>query len=114
MFFLILSFGKLTAQTFEINGINYNVIGSSEVEVTSKTGCYSGDVVIPETVENSGTTYNVITVGYEAFRDCLNVTSISLANSITTIEDYAFRNCRGITSITLPDSVTIIGEGAFL
>lgn len=105
---------NLMAQTFEVDGINYNVISTNEVEVTSKTGCYSGDVVIPETVEDSGTTYNVIAIGYEAFRLCLNVTNISLPNSITTIEDYAFRDCRGITSMTLPNSVTSIGEGAFL
>lgn len=108
------SLGTLRAQTFEVDGINYNITKTNEVEVTSKTGCYSGNVVIPETVEDSGTTYNVTTVGFEAFRACLNVTSISLPNSITTIEDYAFRDCRGITTMVLPDSVTSIGEGAFL
>lgn len=112
--FFFICMSNLTAQTFEENGISYNVISANEVEVTSKTGCYSGDVVIPETVEDSGTTYNVTAIGYEAFRVCLNVTSISLPNSITTIEDYAFRDCRGITSMVLPDSVTSIGQGAFL
>ena len=110
----LLSVCNISAQTFEVDGINYNVTGANEVEVTSKSGCYSGDVVIPETVDDSGTTYNVTAIGFEAFRTCLDVTSINLPNSITEIKDFAFGDCRNITTMTLPESVTLIGEGAFL
>ena len=35
------------------------------------------------------------------------------ADSVTTIGHYAFRNCRNLTEITLPDSLTTIGLLAF-
>jgi hypothetical protein len=113
IFFLILSLGELTAQTFEVDGINYNVLNATDVEVISKTGCYDGNVVIPSTVNYMLDTYNVTIIGYEAFKNC-DITNITLPNSITKIDDYAFRDCRDITAINLPDSVTSIGFGAFL
>ncbi|MFD1613910.1 leucine-rich repeat domain-containing protein [Gelatiniphilus marinus] len=114
IFIALISLGELTAQSFEVDGINYNILNSTDVEVTSKTQKYTGNIIIPATVNYANTTYHVTAIGYEAFRGCLSVTSISLPNSIITIEDYAFRDCRGITSMILPDSVTSIGEGAFL
>ena len=42
-----------------------------------------------------------------------NLTSISLPNSITKINEFAFRGCSNLTSITIPASVTSIGEDAF-
>ena len=113
IFLLILSLGDLTAQTFEVDGVNYNVLNATDVEVISKTGCYDGNVVIPSTVNCMLDTYNVTVIGYEAFKNC-DITNITLPNSITKIEDYAFRDCRDITAITVPDSVTSIGFGAFL
>ena len=47
--------------------------------------------------------------GYE-FRDCENLTSIKLPNSITSIGIGAFRNCP-LTSIHIPASVTNINMG---
>lgn len=46
-----------------------------------------------------------------AFNSCRNISSVTIPNSVTTIEDGAFRNCSG--SITIPSSVTIIGNEAF-
>ena len=48
----------------------------------------------------------------EAFKN-LNITSVVIPDSITSIGDYAFYECRSLTSVTIPDSVTSIGEGAF-
>lgn len=113
IFTLIISFANLNAQTFEVGSINYNILNANEVEVISKPSCYDGGIVVPETVEDSGTTYNVIGIGDEAFQYC-DITSIDLPNSITYIGEFAFRDCRNITSITLPSSVSSIGYAAFL
>jgi hypothetical protein len=113
IFSLIISFANLNAQTFEVGSINYNILNANEVEVISKPSCYDGGIVVPETVEDYGTTYNVIGIGDEAFQYC-DITSIDLPNSITYIGEFAFRDCRNITSITLPSSVTSIGYAAFL
>ncbi len=48
-----------------------------------------------------------------AFRNCSSLLSITIPNSVASIEDEAFRNCTKLTSIIIPDSVTYIGYGAF-
>ncbi len=54
----------------------------------------------------------VTTIGELAFYDCYNMTSISLPDSLTIIEDAAFNYC-GLTSIIIPNNVTTIDEFAF-
>ena len=54
----------------------------------------------------------VTSVGYWAFANCSNLTSVSLPEGITIVEKNAFFNS-GITSIILPNSVTDVQDGAF-
>jgi hypothetical protein len=54
----------------------------------------------------------VACIGLAAFATC-RFTSITLPNSVTSIEDLAFWCCRSLTSTTIPNSVTCIGERAF-
>ena len=66
-------------------------------------GCQS--TVIPNSVTN---------IGFYAFGNCSNLTSITIPNSVTSIGEQAFSGCTSLTSITIPHSVKIIGFGAFL
>lgn len=43
----------------------------------------------------------------------VNLTSITIPDSVTSIGDGTFSRCRRLTSITIPDSVTSIGNRAF-
>ena len=52
-------------------------------------------------------------IGAYAFKNCSDLTSLTLPSSVTRIGDYAFKNCSGLTSLTLPSSVTRIGDYAF-
>ena len=56
---------------------------------------------------------SVTTIGFSAFYDCDNLTSVTIPDSVTTIGEWAFENCDSLTSVTIPDSVTTIGERAF-
>ncbi|MDE5924830.1 MAG: leucine-rich repeat domain-containing protein, partial [Muribaculaceae bacterium] len=55
----------------------------------------------------------VISIGREAFRDCIGLTSVTIPDSVTSIGEGAFKGCFGLTSILIPDSVTYIGDSAF-
>ncbi len=52
-------------------------------------------------------------IGAAAFRDCDELTAITIPDSVTTIGDEAFLSCNSITAITIPNSVTSIGDRAF-
>lgn len=47
------------------------------------------------------------------FGNCSSLTSITIPNSVTSIDENAFRECSSLSSIILPDSVISIGERAF-
>ena len=42
---------------------------------------------------------SVTTIGNEAFRDCIGLTSVTIPNSVTRIELYAFLGCLNLTDI---------------
>ncbi len=102
---------------FVIDGIYYNVIDSKlqtvEVSHTEYYSVYSGAITIPEKIVYDDEVYQVIGIGANAFRDCYNLNSLEIPNSVTTIGEFAFYDCTALTSITIPNSVTSIGSGAF-
>lgn len=60
-------------------------------------------VTIPDTV---------VQIGFQCFRNSHSLKTITLSNSITTIEEVSLANC-GFESIVIPDSVTSIKREAF-
>ncbi len=100
----------------EINGIYYNLVQKAKIaEVTNggTTGRYSGDIVIPASVEYEGVTYSVTSINSNAFRECYYLNSVIIPNGVTSIGNYAFWSCYSLTSIEIPNSVLSIGESAF-
>ena len=99
------------------NGVYYNLIEYNKekfAEVTSmSSGKYTGSVVISSAVTFNNVTYNVTSIGSDAFKGCSGLTSITIPNSVTSIGNYAFKGCSGLTSVTIPNSVTSIGNNAF-
>ena len=73
----------------------------------------SSELVIPETTTHNGKTYSVVAIGWTAFKDCSVLTSVTIPNSVTSIDSWAFSGCSGLTSVTFPDGVTTIGYSAF-
>ena len=65
---------------------------------------------IKKAVVNKGITY----VGTYAFRDCAELTSVSLPAGLEEMGSNVFRCCESLTSITIPDGVTFISGDFFL
>lgn len=84
-------------------------------EVTSSPeGPYSGSVSIPSSVQdNQGQQYQVISIGELAFHNCPSLTSVTMLNSIKTIDRSAFQNCSSLQSIRLSSNLTTINYRAF-
>lgn len=56
--------------------------------------------------------YKVTTIGFSAFFDCINISSVKIPNTITHIDSHAFNNCISLKSIEIPKTVIKIGEKA--
>ena len=104
----------------KIGDLYYNVNAENKTaEVTyersNSSSNYSGltTIDIPASVEYNALTYNVTSIGDNAFDGCRSLTSIIIPNSVTSIGISAFYNCYNLPSITLPNSVTSIGRYAF-
>ena len=93
---------------------NLNTDGTATVTyLDTEYNSYSGDVAIPKYLEISGQRYTVTSIGKSAFRECTELTSVTIPNSVTSIGEYAFFVCPDLTSVTMPNSVTSIGNYAF-
>ena len=108
------------AQTFNVDGIYYSTkeyysIGEPiGVEVIAKTPKYNGNIVIPSTVNYTNKSYPVTGISDASFYYCIDLTNISLPNTILKIGGYSFSGCSKLQSITIPSSVNQIGTGVFL
>ncbi len=104
------------AYDFEADGLYYTVLSEDEktVEVSADNMTYYPgltDVVIPENVENGGTTYTVTRIGDNAFF-YTSVASVEIPTTVTEIGDFAFSDCSLVT-VDIPASVTSMSGNSF-
>ncbi|MBR1572192.1 MAG: leucine-rich repeat domain-containing protein [Lachnospiraceae bacterium] len=93
------------------NLTSINIAGGSSA-YSSSDGCVynaSGSrlLIVPEGKTGVTISAGTTTIGSGAFRDCTNIASLSLPNSVTTIESNAFSGS-GIGTITIPATTTSI------
>ncbi len=94
-----------TAQILYTKDASTGNVTVTDVEAGTQTS-----IEIPETID--GGTVKII--GANAFEDCDTFTSITLPQSLTSIEDIAFAYCTALQNINIPQNVTNIGVSAFL
>ena len=111
---LSLSITLARSEDFITDGIYYNIISPTEVEVTGGQGeVYSGYVVIPEKTTYNDTEYSVTAIGAWAMSGCYLVDSVKLPETINVIKEWAFTKCEAMKKINLPAAITSIGDAAF-
>ena len=103
----------------EVNGIYYSFIGTKKAFVThggftgDTPNHYVGKVVVPAQITYNGRTYNVTSIGPNAFAGCEGLTSVQLPSSVRAISACAFLGCTSLTKVTLPADILVIGTCAF-
>lgn len=104
---------------FMVDGIAYNKLSETTVEVTFTGKDYNSGkdyaaeaYVIPAEVTNDGVSYAVTKIGDSAFYGS-PTQSVFLPGSITEIDNYAFGMCRSLKEINLPSGITSIPDYAF-
>ena len=96
--------------TFHIGDSNY---APTEAMVYGCNQSRSGNVDIFSSIEFAGNTYPITSIGYSAFSNCDNLSSVTIPNSVTSIGNSAFSGCGSLSSITIPNTVTSIGNRTF-
>lgn len=124
LFIFLILFLPLTANAFSFQKaapsgqtLYYDITSSTTVTVVnpdwSQYTAPTGNLVIPGSVENGGTTYNVTAIGQEAFSLCTGLTGVVIPEGVTSIGTLAFFSCTALAAVTLPTTLTDIRSQAF-
>ena len=70
-------------------------------------------MVIPATVEYSGKTFRVTSIGYRAFYNNQGITSVVIPEGVTDVGYSAFFMCMKLAKISLPDTLEKVDTYAF-
>jgi hypothetical protein len=65
----------------------------------SEGDAYKGVINIPEQITFEGTTYDVATIATGAFKDCKDLTEVSIPKTITKIGGHAFKGCDNLRTV---------------
>lgn len=98
-------------ETVAIDGIRYVLYSDNDKAIDAGVAGPVDDledVKIPDIVSYDGKDYIVDKIERDAFKNCVNMASVSLPNTINTIYDSAFEGCIGLNNIVLSKSLSYI------
>lgn len=96
---------------FTVNGVQYEVITPTEVEVydvdTSLTA-----IALDETVSDGTATYTLTSIGKDAFYYS-RISEITIPNTVTALKYGAFRSCDNLATVNFGTGLKTIGDYCF-
>lgn len=113
----IMSVTSLFGETVKIGDLYYELDDSelTGVVVADESGePYSlKRVIIPDSIQYEGQTYQVTRIEESAFDGCANLEYVDISNGIIGVGNAAFKDCPNLTTVLIPTSVKTIGYAAF-
>jgi hypothetical protein len=122
LFVALLATTSLWAQYFKYGDLYYRIESEGEPYTASVTWPWDGrhyydygldTISILDSVKYGERTYLVNTIESSAFKECGDLVSITIPNTITEIGNYAFEGCYNLRTIVIPNSVKSIGIKVF-
>jgi hypothetical protein len=106
-------YGDKNIESSNINLFNFEKKndGTALIRVNKNNRDTVTSLVIPyKYIDSENKEYIVTAIGSDGIRDCINLTSLIIPNSITEIAFCGIYGCTALESISIPDSVTIMGK----
>lgn len=99
----------------KVDGLWYKIKGNNVRLVSPKDApyYYSGDIVIPESIEYNNKKYPVISFSPAAFDYNEQIRSVVIPSTVKEIESHSFYGCSGLEKVILPSKLVKIGDFAF-
>lgn len=109
---MVLSIQCVFAETYFDNGVyKFMRVGTDQIKLCDYHGA-DKDLVVPESIFGD----TVVSVDFMAFANCENssiIETITLPETITSLDRFAFMGMTNLKSINIPASCTTIGSGLF-
>jgi len=108
----------IDGMTYEIYDADSSGHAKGTAELEKIDAAKSGAVAIPSTITSGTNTYTVTAIDLSQWDDhCTNITSLSIPDTVTDMENSNFRYFTGLSEITIPGSVkkftgTFYGNGS--
>ena len=96
---------------FVIDELTYLITGNNEVTLYNQNLSLPTELYLKNQVEYNGISYNVVSISNDAFKNCFNLTKISIPSNILSIGNDVFSNCLNLNSIIFESSTSNIYIG---
>ena len=99
----MLGVGSVSGATWtDSNGYTWSyVVNGSSYKITGVSSSVKGEVTIPSTLGGK----NVSSIGESVFKDCTDVTIITLPANLASIGASAFQGCTGLLYLQFPSTL---------
>ena len=114
LFFGLCPFFPAFGEEFKAVGFRFQTITETDVRVFGVAdSTYRGNVTIPATFFYNGIEHTVKNIGDNAFKDCTEITGISIPSTVTMIGNASFYGCTALANVVIPSTVNSIQPDAF-
>jgi hypothetical protein len=95
--------------TGSVSDYELSCVGNNEYEISKFIGFDEENMVIPNVIDGK----KIIGVGEAAYKSCIGIKTLVIAEGITYLRKEAFSNCKNLYIVTLPTTLNSLGDYAF-